>query len=172
VNITLSIPGDGSGIKGVVGVTVTVSPTKNLTQIKLLVDSTQVALSSASPLVHQWDTTKVADGQHTLKAVAVYKQRTSQATLQVTVANAGIPPSEWTQVAVESQSFTLTATKEVRYGKDTSWTSRVLAAGTYSCANSLFGDPLYGTQKVCEARSTTKPPDPLNLSAPKGPVSA
>lgn len=69
-------------------------------------------------------------------------------------------PSEWTQVAVEDASFTLSEPKEVRYGKGTAWTSKVFGPGQYRCNNTTFGDPAVGIVKVCEARPTTQEPPP------------
>jgi Polysaccharide lyase len=68
------------------------------------------------------------------------------------------PPSEWVMVAKENESFVLDANREVRYGRNATWTSKILGAGTYSCSNAFFGDPLVGVVKVCEARSTTQEP--------------
>lgn len=71
------------------------------------------------------------------------------------------PPSEWTQVAVEDASFTLTENKEVRYGKDPQWSaSKILGPGTYKCDNATFGDPAVTIKKACEARPTTQVPPP------------
>jgi chitodextrinase len=71
------------------------------------------------------------------------------------------PPSGWTTVASENEVFTLTTNKEVRYGKDPTWsTSRILGPGSYRCDNATFGDPFVGTQKQCQARPTTQQPAP------------
>jgi hypothetical protein len=70
------------------------------------------------------------------------------------------PPSEWTTVAAENASFTLTENKEVRYGKDPNWTSKILGPGTYKCDNATFGDPFQGTVKHCEAKPTSQTPPP------------
>ncbi len=83
---------DGTGLNGTVAVTVTASPVNNLSKIDLLIDSKVVTTGTASPLNYQWDTKTVADGTHTLDAVAQYKSRKSTAHLAVTVNNAVVPP--------------------------------------------------------------------------------
>src|ERR1051325_8954409 len=98
MNVSISITGDGSALKGTVPVTVNVSPTKNLRRIELSVDVITVATSTpTSSFVYQWDTTSVNDGAHTLSARAVYPSRTSSASIGVNVANtvAPPPPSGW-----------------------------------------------------------------------------
>ncbi|MGI4780011.1 MAG: hypothetical protein ACRYGA_18180, partial [Janthinobacterium lividum] len=49
----------------------------------------------------------------------------------------------------EYQSFTLTSTTTVSYGANGVFNSKTLAAGSYTCSNSLFGDPLSGVLKSC-----------------------
>ncbi|WP_424949836.1 NPCBM/NEW2 domain-containing protein [Deinococcus sp.] len=63
--------------------------------------------------------------------------------------------SNWTSIASEWQTFTLTTASTVRYGVGTAWIQKDLAAGTYTCSNALFGDPAYGYAKHCEVSGTT-----------------
>lgn len=93
MTVSISIPGDGSALKGTVTVTVKVAPTKNLRRIDLFVDGVKVASSlPTASWAYQWDTTAVSDGTHTLRADAVYSSRTSSASLGVTVTNTVTPP--------------------------------------------------------------------------------
>jgi hypothetical protein len=93
MNVSISITGDGSALKGIVPVTVNVSPTKNLRRIDLFVDLAKIATSTPTPsFVYQWDTTSSSDGAHMLHADAVYPSRTSSASISVTVANGVVPP--------------------------------------------------------------------------------
>ncbi len=70
-------------------------------------------------------------------------------------------PITWTKVADQGGSFTLTAPGTVRYGADTRWTQKDLAAGTYTCDVPLFGgDPAYGTLKTCQVSGVTPPVPP------------
>jgi hypothetical protein len=158
MNIDISIPGDGSALKGVVPVTVQASPTKNLERVVLEIDGVLVGSDAADPYVFSWDTTTVADGQHTITAKAHYRNRTSSGTLQVWVANVVVAPVEWVKVADEGGNFTLTETQEVRYGANGVYNTKVLAVGTYACTNTFFGDPIVGVRKVCEARDTIAEP--------------
>ena len=52
-----------------------------------------------------------------------------------------VPTSQWTRVAVEGQSFTLTAPVTVVFGAGTSFYQRTLT-GTNRCSTSVFGGDL------------------------------
>lgn len=56
----------------------------------------------------------------------------------------------WSFIAGEGQSFNLPMRSTVRYGVGSNWTQMVLNAGSYTCSNSVFTDPLYGQFKQCE----------------------
>jgi hypothetical protein len=62
----------------------------------------------------------------------------------------GTTTQTWTKVANEGQTFSLSTTKTVRYGAQTSWIQKTLS-GTVQCTNSFFGaDPIYGVTKECD----------------------
>jgi hypothetical protein len=65
---------------------------------------------------------------------------------------------EWTNVASEGGSFSLTAPATVRYGVDTRWVSRAFPAGTHACGNAVFGDPAPFTGKACQRASEVAVP--------------
>lgn len=89
-------------------------------------------------------------GGRTLRAY----RRDTGALLGQTVTGDGVTPSsyEYTGVAGEGGSFTVTAGQTVRYGADTRWFEKTFtSAGTYSCNSTEFGgDPAYGTGKTCQ----------------------
>ncbi len=60
------------------------------------------------------------------------------------------PASNWTTIANEGQSFTVSGTQTVRYGTGSTWlTKSVTNSGV--CSNAFFGgDPAYGIFKHCE----------------------
>ena len=92
VNINISIPGDGSALRGVVPVTVSCSPVnKNLQKVRLLLGS-QLLHEAPAPFTFNWDTTTTSNGAKVLNSEAVYKSRVSTASLQVVVANDVAPP--------------------------------------------------------------------------------
>lgn len=62
------------------------------------------------------------------------------------------PATLWTFCANENNQCNFTGTKEVRYGANGVYFSRILSNGVL-CANSVFGDPLFGTAKTCERQS-------------------
>ncbi len=67
------------------------------------------------------------------------------------------PPTTWTRIARENETFTLSTPTDVRYGASTTWTTPRTMSGTVSCSNSTFGDPLEGTVKECQVPEGTTP---------------
>ncbi|RZI44731.1 hypothetical protein EGT07_04800 [Herbaspirillum sp. HC18] len=53
----------------------------------------------------------------------------------------------------------------MRYGLNGTWVTRT-ATGSIGCNNNVFGDPLYGTPKICEYETTTPTPTPEPTPAP------
>lgn len=160
--VVINSPANGASISGTRTVTATFSgPNFDIATVTL--GGVQLASDSALPLSFSIDTTRVANGTHTLIVAVRYrtnggKLRWQKASISVVVNNVAANP--WVRVAGESQSFTLATNKEVRYGANTTFVSKVLGPGTYACDNATFTDPLVGTTKYCEARSTTSTPPP------------
>jgi beta-glucanase (GH16 family) len=93
-----------------------------------------------------------AQGNSAAGTTANTSANTSTSTDSSTVA----PASAWTQCAAEYGTCTFTGTKEVRYGAGDKWATRT-ATGSIACNNSVFGDPAFGTSKVCEVSSADAP---------------
>lgn len=70
---------------------------------------------------------------------------------------AGSPPATaqttgsgtWTRCGTEGQWCTPAGVSTVRYGANGSYAQRTVT-GQFGCASSVFGDPAYGTPKVCD----------------------
>jgi len=74
--------------------------------------------------------------------------------------------SSWDLIANENGSFTLSSQRTVRYGISGKWVQKSLAAGTYSCTDSLFGrDPARRSTKRCEAYSSVSTIIPTTATA-------
>lgn len=76
----------------------------------------------------------------------------------------GTPPPPilfWDFIAGENQSFILYSETVVRYGANGTYATLVLQPGTYSCSNSLFGDPIGGVVKSCEIPGS----EPVNCTS-------
>jgi len=69
------------------------------------------------------------------------------------------PASAWSQCAAENSTCTFDGTKEVRYGVGDKWATRT-ATGSIACNNSVFGDPAFGLQKVCQVSGTAPAQQP------------
>ncbi len=73
--------------------------------------------------------------------------------------------TEWTVCAFEHQRCSFSGTKEVRYGKNWSWTAPRQFTDGVSCSNDVFGDPIPTVPKECQTRtlaagSSSPPPPP------------
>ena len=83
----------------------------------------------------------------------ILRRRRSVDAVTATQAIASTPPpsgSNWTWIANESRSFSVSGTQTVRYGAGSSWISRSVT-GSGVCSNAFFGpDPAYGVVKHCE----------------------
>ena len=55
----------------------------------------------------------------------------------------------WTKCADENYGCSFSGIALVRYGANSSWYTGTYVGGVL-CANSVFGDPLYGTYKSCQ----------------------
>ena len=65
-----------------------------------------------------------------------------------------IRASDWVVCASEGGVCGFTGSQEVRYGANGLYEYRTLSNGT-ACANSVFGDPVYGVPKRCEIRAAS-----------------
>lgn len=94
MNISIVTPSDadGLGLRGLQNIHVSASPRP--LKIDLYIDSklfaSRVNVDSAD---FSWDTTKVANGTHVLRADGVYKQRRSRSQVAVTVKNSAVDPT-------------------------------------------------------------------------------
>lgn len=94
MNIAITTPNDADGLalKGTQTIHVTASPRP--LKIDLYIDDklfgSRVSAESAD---FSWDTTRVANGTHIIRAVGAYKQRHSQSQIAVTVKNSVVDPS-------------------------------------------------------------------------------
>ncbi len=55
----------------------------------------------------------------------------------------------WTRCGGENETCSFTGTRQVRYGANNVYATRS-ATGSIACANTVFGDPIYGVVKSCE----------------------
>lgn len=67
--IRIVTPVDGAELCGVVTIEATASDDRGITRFDFFVDEEPLGSSSMSPYQQQWDTTRVANGEHTLRVV-------------------------------------------------------------------------------------------------------
>jgi probable HAF family extracellular repeat protein len=71
--------------------------------------------------------------------------------------------ASWTECASEDRICEFSGSREVRYGANGTYVTRILT-GPVECSNAAFGDPLPGADKSCSYSSgdaQTPPPSPL-----------
>lgn len=83
---TITVP--PNPLHGTIAVVVQVNPLKNLLRVELFIDGAPLGLDSTSPFAFVWDTTKVKDGSHVLRADSVYRTRRHSGSISVIVNNA------------------------------------------------------------------------------------
>jgi hypothetical protein len=66
-----------------------------------------------------------------------------------------VPVETWTACGNEGATCTFTGTREVRYGANGVYTSKVVAGAT-ACTNGVFGDPIPNVVKACTYSSITR----------------
>ena len=69
------------------------------------------------------------------------------------------PPTGWLYCSDEHDTCTVPATTVVRYGANGSYAYQENVTGSIGCTNGVFGDPAFGTAKMCEYWSGTPAPD-------------
>ncbi|WP_265303018.1 Ig-like domain-containing protein [Verminephrobacter eiseniae] len=94
--VALTNPAAGSVIGQSIAVQASASDGSSIAQVQFFVDDALVATRSSSPYSYQWDTQALAEGLHSVKAVATDQAgRSSEHSVQVTLART--PPPQDTQ---------------------------------------------------------------------------
>ena len=92
-SVSIISPAEGAVVSGTVTITATASDDYGVTKVDFYVDGVLLSSDDASPYEASWDSTSIADGQHTLSATAVDTAgQTATASIKVTVDNVNDPP--------------------------------------------------------------------------------
>ena len=74
--------------------------------------------------------------------------------VKVCQTSASTATSDWTRIAVEGASFTVSGTQTVRYGAGSAWITKSVT-GSGACTNDYFGsDPAFNVVKECQVAAT------------------
>jgi hypothetical protein len=69
----------------------------------------------------------------------------------------------WTACGNEGSTCSFSGTREVRFGANGVYTSKVITAST-PCTTAVFGDPIHGVAKSCSYASTTTTAEPVSTT--------
>ena len=89
--------------------------------------------------------------------------QTRTTSFNLSVSTAPTPTSSWTSCALEDSHCSFSGTKQVRYGTNGTYVSLTFSNGVY-CANSVFGDPVYGYVKGCDFRDASNLPFDFSIA--------
>lgn len=164
--VSITAPASGATVKGTVTISATASDNVGVSSVQFTVDGSNLgsALSGAGPYTYSWDTTTVADGAHTIGAVASDTAgNTATASASITLSNSttGLVISGVTVSGVSASGATITWTtntasnSEVAYGPTTAYgqTAGPVASTVTSHSLTLSG-LLSGTLYHYQAMST------------------
>ncbi len=108
--VSISSPGNGSTVKGIVTVTVAAADNYGVTKVDLLLDGALLASDTSAPYTFSWDSATLADGKHTLESRAydAAGNSASSAVVGVTTQNAldTIPPTIYIFSPLNGSSIT------------------------------------------------------------------
>jgi hypothetical protein len=91
-SVSITNPAEGATVSGTVNVTASATDDHGVSKVEFFVDNVSVLVDNSAPFEYAWNTTTVADGAHTIKAVATdTANQTGQDVHNVTVANAPQP---------------------------------------------------------------------------------
>ncbi|HSX35309.1 MAG TPA: Ig-like domain-containing protein [Patescibacteria group bacterium] len=97
--VSITAPANNATVSGTQPVTATAGGTQAITSVKFSVDSTVAATVTIAPYSFNWDTTQVANGSHTITALATNSASlTATATATVNVNNVVTPPPTGTNL--------------------------------------------------------------------------
>ena len=170
-SVSITSPATGGTVKGIVPVlAVATGDTAQTAWIELQVDGTVRATDPSSPYMYNWNTTGLADGHHTLKAVAydaAAKMLAASAEVSVTVDNAAavaaLPPFGVIGFPVE-QAAARSAIKDIGAGLvriNASWNELEPVHGAYQFA--LLEAKREGNGRVLLAESPSREREPPAL---------
>ena len=87
-SVTITNPGPGDTVLGTVSVTAAATDDDGIEQVEFFVDGASIGVDSGAPYEVSWDTTAVADGSRTVKAIATdTAHQTASDSVTVTVDN-------------------------------------------------------------------------------------
>jgi len=150
--LTLTAPASGATVSGTVAVTAAAGDDQGVVRVEFTVDGAGLGADTQGNdgWSVSWDTTRVADGSHTVAATATDTAgQTTSRSVPVTVRNAATPPPPAGTMSVGSITYTTSDT--VPYYSDLLITARVLNAqghpvwGAYLWANVYRNGQLYLT---------------------------
>jgi RHS repeat-associated protein len=163
--VSLSSGTNPSQLSQSVSLTVSVSPATASGQVQFRDGSRTLGTATLSAGSASLSTSFVLSGAHSLSAVYLGDANNAPATSAALSQGVNGPSGgNWTKIADEFGSFSISGTQVVRFGTGTSWVYLSTSASG-SCGSDLFGsDPAEGYAKECDVLVVqgSLPPPPLS----------
>lgn len=164
-SVSLTAPGDGSVVQGTVALA---AEAGGADRVRFLVNDVEIAVDADAPYGASWNTASVADGAHTVEAVAEGPGGTSRDAATVTVSNGGgalpvtvsvTPPSATVETGA-TQQFTAAVSNAT--DPAVTWSveggaafGTITAAGLYTAPGTL-PDPASATVRATSVEDPTR----------------
>ncbi len=109
--ISFTAPAANASVTGTTAITASASDATGVTSVQFKIDGTAATTIATAPYIYNWDTTKVANGSHTLIAIATNQGgATTTATENVTVTN---PTAPTVSITTPAANATVSGTQTV-----------------------------------------------------------
>lgn len=144
--VSITAPGQGATVARTITVQGTATDDKGVAQVEFLVDGARIGVDSSGGdgWSASWDTTRSADGQHTVVATATDTAgKTASSSVTVTVRNA--TPTPTGKMSVSSITYSLSGVGNA----DLTVTINVVSGSGAPMANAFVWANLYGNGRVC-----------------------
>jgi hypothetical protein len=143
--VSVSAPVNGATVSGTTSITATASDNVGVSNVQYKIDGTLVGSAiTTAPYTYSWNTSSIANGSHTIVAIAkdAAGNTGTSATITVTVSNATAPVISAISVVPSITTATLTfttapaTTNTINYGTTASYGSSIVS-GTATTAHTI-----------------------------------
>lgn len=136
--VSLTYPSSNSTVQGTVQVTANASDIKGIARVDFYVDSVLKLSDTAAPYIYSWDTTTIANGPHTLVAIAYDTSNNSaQSSVTVQVQNSTTPRNYYINAGGGPVGYA-----GVNWASD-----QYFSGGNLGSTTAIYASPVYKTER-------------------------